>query len=88
MAGDKAGDPARSEVEYDGHHYDDFDWTKPLHSLGPNCWYCGSDGAEGHQNACRFLWKNQQTPAGRAFLRDEIKSALERERTGVNPRVV
>ena len=70
---------ARTEVHYEGVYWNDIDWEKPIHSMGNRCDYCGHDGAEGHANACRYLFKNQETPAGRTFLRDTIREALIRE---------
>lgn len=70
---------AVDEVHYEGAYWRDIDWSKPIHSLGPTCDQCGSDGAEGHQNACPYLFKNQQEPRGRTFLRDQIRLAIERE---------
>ncbi len=70
---------ARTEVQYNGIYYDDIDWSKEIHSLGPQCDYCGSDGEEGHQAGCYYLWSMMETPRGRMFLENMIKEALARE---------
>lgn len=69
---------ANENVNYEGIYWKDIKWNKPIHEM-KTCDYCGSDGAEGHQNACYYLLKNQHTPAAQTFLRDRIKEALQRE---------
>ena len=69
---------AIDEVNYNGVFWKDIKWNHKIHAM-EYCDDCGSDGAEGHQNACRYLYKNQQSPAGRTFLQTRIKEALERE---------
>lgn len=73
------GSLARDEVNYQGIYYDDIDWTKDIHSLGPNCPICGADGAEGHLASCYFQWNMMDSPRGRSFLENLIKEALQRE---------
>ena len=74
--------PAIDEVHYNGVYWRDIDWSLPVHIITV-CDCCGIDGDEeigvGHENACRYLEKNQQTPAGRAWIRSQIKAALVRE---------
>lgn len=71
---------AVKEVNFEGVFWTDIDWTKKLHSMGKTCDCCGADGAEGHQNACLYLFKNQQTPRGREFLKEQIRLAVQREK--------
>ena len=70
--------PHLRQVHYHGVYWRDIDWDKPIHRP-LRCVRCGADAAEGHLNACEYLFKNQTSPAGREFLRDSIRRALERE---------
>lgn len=70
--------PHLLEVNYNGIYWGDINWSSPTHKMEGKCDFCGSDGAEGHQSACRYLFKNQTTPAGREFLRQQIKQAVYR----------
>jgi hypothetical protein len=70
---------ARTEVHYNGVRWDDIDWSKAVHSLGPECSECGGDSAIGHGPGCPYVWANMESPKGREFLRLEIKKALQRE---------
>lgn len=67
---------AINEVNYNGVYWKDIDW--PVMDI---CDCCGIDGDDwvmaGHLNACRYLYKNQQTPAGRAWLLGMIEIAVK-----------
>jgi len=76
---------SRYEVNIDGIYYDDIDWDKDLHSLGTHCPMCGNDGIEGHGSSCEYLFKSQQTPRGRDFLKNMIYEAIIREQKAGNP---
>lgn len=78
---------ARDEVHYKGVYWKNIDWSKPIHVM-EICDDCGSDAAEGHQNACRYLFKNQESPAGRSFLREQIRKAVLREAAAKTTRVM
>lgn len=67
-----------STVHYNGVYWKDIDWNLPVHEM-KNCDECGADGAEGHQNACQYLYKNQESPAGATFIRRKIYEALMRQ---------
>lgn len=66
-------------IHYNGVYWKDIDWNNPIHNMGDCCDCCGSDGVEPHQSACRYLYANQQSNAGQAFIRQKIQEALERE---------
>jgi hypothetical protein len=69
-------DPLQTVI-VDGVGWNDINWPLPLHQL-EHCDHCGSDGAEGHQNACYYLLKNW-TPAAHRFHTDRLSQALQRE---------
>lgn len=73
---------ALDEVNFEGVYWRDIDWRKPIHQMEVcNC--CRIPAGDyimgGHISACYYLNKNQETPAARAFLVDQIREALRRE---------
>lgn len=65
-------------VHYNGIYWKDINWDLPCHRM-EHCDSCGADAAEGHENPCRYLYKNQETPAGAAWIRQTIYEALMRQ---------
>lgn len=74
---------AREEVHWRGIHYDDIDWSKPIHDLGPVCPCCGYTADDvlmgGHNPSCYYNWRMMESPRGHSFLRDMIEEAVKRE---------
>jgi len=62
---------AIEEEHWDGVYWKDIDWP-PMEI----CDYCSGDCGTGHQSACRYLFDNQQTTAGRAWIRNMIRLAV------------
>lgn len=73
---------AIDEVNWNGIYWKDLDWKSDIH-LMKNCDECGIDGGDllmgGHLNACRYYYKNQESPAGRTWLRQKIEQLWNRE---------
>lgn len=75
------------EINFEGTFWKDIDWGKAIHQMKVcNCCRIPADDyyMGGHISACYYLTKNQNTPAARAFLEDQIREALERERQHAN----
>lgn len=66
-----------SAVKINGISWGDIDWDLPVHEM-EYCNHCGSDSAEGHQNACYYLLKNW-SPAAHAFHSNQLREAIQRE---------
>lgn len=73
---------AIDEVHWNGIYWKDLDWKSEFHTM-KICDECGIDGGDwvmgGHLFACRYNYRNQETPAGRAWLQAKIKQLWGRE---------